>query len=97
MNNNTRSDTPIACSPLVRVLDRARRLVAQAIHQSLVSRERVPGGLRLTVHPSAASALSKLVDLERQCCPWITLLVKGESLTMTTDGEGESVLAEMFS
>jgi hypothetical protein len=62
----------------------------------LLARERVAGGLRLTVRPEAGPQLRALVDLERNCCPWIAFAVSGESVTMTAQGDGEDVLVQMF-
>jgi hypothetical protein len=63
---------------------------------SLVSREEVPGGLRLVVHPGSAEALRQLVDIERDCCPWITFELDGPSVTMTSSGAGPSAIREMW-
>jgi len=47
--------------------------------------------------PGAAAALIDLVDLERECCPWIQFDVgDGSVVTMTAEGDGEAVLAGMF-
>lgn len=63
----------------------------------LVARDVVPGGIRLTPAPGAAAALIDLVDLERECCAWIRFDVSaGSIVTLTAEGDGEAVLAEMF-
>ncbi len=61
----------------------------------LVARELVPGGLRLTVIPDAAPALRQLIDMEIECCKWISFEVDGPSATMTaaTDAGVESIRA----
>jgi hypothetical protein len=61
----------------------------------LVSRELVPGGLRLTVVPSAEPALRKLIEMEIECCHWITFQFDGPSVTLTAVGEGEQAIREM--
>ena len=66
------------------------------IGSGLVQRERVPGGIRLIAEPGAADALTRLVDLERECCEWIDFEVHGSAVTMTAEGDGEAVLAGMF-
>ena len=62
----------------------------------LLSREAVPGGIRLTAAPGATRALMDLIDLERECCAWIDYEVEGSSVTLTAGSEGEPVLAGMF-
>ena len=63
----------------------------------LVERDLVPGGIRLRPAPGAALALIELIDLERECCAWIRFDVGDSStVTLTADGDGEAVLAEMF-
>ena len=63
----------------------------------LVSRDLVPGGIRLRAAPGAAAALIELIDLERECCAWINFEVAdGSVVTLTAEGEGEAVLAGMF-
>lgn len=66
------------------------------LRASLVSREEVPGGLRLAMHPGSAQALRQLIDIERECCPWITFDLEGPIVTMTAAGEGASALREMW-
>jgi hypothetical protein len=63
----------------------------------LVKRDRVPGGIRLSAAPGAAVALIELIDLERECCAWINFDVsEGSVATLTSEGDGEAVLAGMF-
>ena len=64
---------------------------------SLVSREEVPGGLRLVMHPDSAPALRELIDIERECCRWITFELDGAKVTMTAAGGGTSAIREMWS
>jgi len=63
---------------------------------SLVSREEVPGGLRLEFHPGSADALRSLIDIERDCCRWITFELGGSVVTMTSPGAGEAAIREMW-
>lgn len=63
----------------------------------LVARELVPGGLRLTVVPSAEPALRQLVDMEVECCRWITFEFDGPSVQLTAASEeGEQAIQEMW-
>ena len=63
---------------------------------SLVSREEVPGGLRLEVHPGSAGALRSLIDIERECCQWIDFQLDGPVVTMTSPSTGEATIREMW-
>lgn len=63
---------------------------------SLVSRDEVPGGLRLEVHAESAEALRQLIDIERECCQWITFELDGPVVTMTAPGPGESAIRAMW-
>ena len=57
----------------------------------------MPGGLKLSAAPAAVAALTELIELERECCGWIRIEVNDESVvTLTTEGDGEAVLAQMF-
>ena len=62
----------------------------------LLTRERVPGGIRLSAEPGATRALMDLIDLERECCAWINYAVEGSAVTLTAGRVGEAVLARMF-
>lgn len=62
----------------------------------LVSRELVPGGLRLTVVPNAEPALRQLIEMEIECCRWITFTFAGPSVTLTALGEGEQAIRAMW-
>jgi hypothetical protein len=87
---------PIACSLSASDLRDRERAWHKLLGSGLVSRERIPGGIRLSAEPGAADALMQLVDLERECCAWIDYDVRGASVAMTAEGAGEAVLAEMF-
>jgi hypothetical protein len=91
------TDRPIVCTLTpTDLLDRAGAWL-KLMGSGLVSRERVPGGIRLTAAPGAASALIELTDLERDCCAWIDFDVReGSVVTLTAEGDGEAVLAGMF-
>ena len=67
------------------------------LRTSLVSMERVAGGLRVKVHPGAMPRLRVLVDMEGECCPWINFSFEGDDLVMTAPGISEKVLGWMFS
>ena len=62
----------------------------------LVSRDLVPGGLRLTVVPTAEPALRQLIEMEIECCRWITFQFDGPSVSLTAAGDGEQAIREMW-
>jgi hypothetical protein len=96
LNRDVETQVPIACSLAPTELGDREQAWEQLLRTSLLSRERVAGGLRLTVSPAAVLSLRQLVDLERDCCPWITFSLEGESLTVTASGAGEEMLVQMF-
>jgi hypothetical protein len=63
---------------------------------ALVVREEIPGGLRLQVNDDSAEALRQLIDIERECCRWITFRLDGPLVSMTAEGAGESAIREMW-
>ena len=91
------SETPIACTLSAADLKDREGAWRKLMGSGLVTREVVPGGIRLSAAPGAAAALIKLTDLERECCAWIHFDVRdGAVVTMTADADGEAVLAGMF-
>ncbi len=90
-----RSDV-IACTLSPDDLKETEKAWRKLMELSLVSREEVPGGMRLEVHPGSSIALRSLVDIERDCCSWITFELAGPVLTMTSSGPGEAAIREMW-
>lgn len=90
-----RSDT-IACTLTRAELEETSSAWQKLFRLSLISRDEVPGGLRLVVHPGSAEALRQLIDIERECCRWITFELDGPSVTMTSDGAGASAIRQMW-
>jgi hypothetical protein len=87
---------PIACT-LTRADLRDREAAWRKLFASgQVSRDRVPGGIRLSAHPGAVDALHELIDLERECCAWIDYAVDSDGATLTAEGGGEAMLADIF-
>src|ERR1700751_2855446 len=86
----------IACTLTPDDLKEVRQAWQKLYHQSLVSRAEVPGGLRLEVHPGSAAALKSLIDIERDCCEWISFELDGPVVTMTSPGAGEAAIREMW-
>jgi hypothetical protein len=88
---------PIACTLSRDDLRDREGSWAKLLASGLVRRDVVPGGIRLSAEPGAAASLLELIELERECCAWIQFQVAGASVvTLTSDGDGEAVLAEMF-
>jgi hypothetical protein len=92
------ADTPpIACTLSADDLEDREGAWRKLMSSGLVERDVVTGGIRLRPAPGAASALIELINLERECCAWIHFDVGDSSVvTLTADGDGEAVLAEMF-
>jgi hypothetical protein len=86
----------IACTLSADDLNDVSAAWQKLFRNSLISRDLVPGGLRLTVHPGAQQALRQLIDIETQCCSWITFEIDGPSVTMTADGPGEHAIQSMW-
>jgi hypothetical protein len=86
----------IACTLSVADLKDVGAAWQKLLRTSLISRDLVPGGLRLTVHPGADLALRQLIDIEAECCRWITFELNGPSVTMTAEGDGEQAIRGMW-
>lgn len=86
----------IACTLTADELKETESAWKKLLRLSLVSRQEVAGGVRLTVDPRSEAALGKLIDIERECCPWITFELDGPSVAMTAPGAGESVIREIW-
>ena len=86
----------IACTLTPDDLKQTRNAWQKLFRLSLVSRDEVPGGLRLQVHPGSADALRQLIDIERECCRWITFELNGPVVTMTSPGDGELAIRAMW-
>lgn len=86
---------PIVCTLTESDLRDRGKAWQKLLGSGLVRRERVPGGIRLLAEPGGEAALIELIDLERECCAWITFEVNGAVATLTAQGDGEAVLAGM--
>lgn len=85
----------IACTLTADELTETESAWKKLLGRSLVSRQEVPGGIRLAVDPRSEVALRQLIDIERECCRWITFELDGPSVTMTAAGAGESAIREI--
>ena len=86
----------VACSLSREELEDTGSAWQKLFRSSLVSRDEVPNGLRLVFHPGSGEALRNLIDIERECCRWITFELDGASVTMTSPGAGTSAIREMW-
>ena len=86
----------IACTLSADDLEDVEASWQKLFRTSLISRDLVPGGLRLTVHRGAETALRQLIDIEVDCCRWITFELDGPSVTMTAEGNGEDAIRGMW-
>lgn len=89
------SDT-IACTLTAEDLEDTRRGWQKLFRTSLLSRDMVAGGLRLTFTPGGEVALRQLIDIESECCRWITFELDGPAVTMTAPGDGETAIRSMW-
>lgn len=86
----------IACTLSADELEDVGAAWQKLFRTSLLARDVVPGGLRLTVHPGGELALRQLIDIEAECCRWITFELGGPTVTMTAEGDGEQVIRTMW-
>lgn len=86
----------IACSLTAEDLKETRSAWQKLLRLSLVRRTQIDGGLQLEVHPGSADALRRLIEVERECCPWITFELDGPIVKMTSPGAGEPAIRKMW-
>lgn len=89
------SDT-VMCTLSKAELSDTRAAWQKLFRTALVVREEIPGGLRLVVRKDSAEALKQLIDIERDCCRWITFRLDGPEVTLTAEGAGQSAVREMW-
>lgn len=88
---------PIVCTLSRSELKDRGRAWQKLLGSGLVYRDRIAGGIALRAEPGGAAALMDLIDLERECCEWMSFEVVGEGeVRLTAEGAGEAVLAGMF-
>jgi hypothetical protein len=63
---------------------------------ALLVREEIPGGISLVVNDGSAEALRQLIDIERDCCRWITFELDGPTVSLTAEGAGAAAIREMW-
>jgi len=96
MNTYRATSDVVACTLSRSELEETGAAWQKLFRLSLVSRDEVPDGLRLVFHPGSADALRHLIDVERECCRWITFELDGAAVTMTSPGAGAAAIREMW-
>jgi hypothetical protein len=97
-------DLPIICTLTEDELKERRRVVLDAVRQSVLSVVELPLGYGYTFRPTpdALLQLSQLVDFERQCCKFLTFnIVVGPGdapirLEVTGPPNAKAVIEEFF-
>ena len=95
---------PIACTLTTEELRDRRRTILDAIRQMQISAAVLPDGYSYAFEPTAETLqqLAHLVELERQCCPFLTFKIIVEAqglpirLEVTGPPEANAVIAEFF-
>jgi hypothetical protein len=97
-------DLPIACTLSEAELHARRRAIMDVFRTMPVRMSELPDGYTLTF-PATTGALlqlAQLVDMERQCCPFLTFKIVVEAvqaglrLEVTGPQEAKKVIAEYF-
>ena len=96
MNTYRATSDVVACTLSRSELEETGAAWQKLFRLSLVSRDEVSDGLRLVFHPGSAEALRQLIDVERECCRWITFELDGATVTMTSPGAGAAAIREMW-
>jgi hypothetical protein len=96
---------PLACDPAaIPVADRQQhfKLIEHLFGELAVARERVAGGYRFRFDPNALDPITRFVENERRCCPFLRFVIEVDTsggpiwLQMTgPDGTREFLDAEL--
>lgn len=97
-------DLPIICTLTEEELRERRRAVLDSMQQAVLDVSELPLGYAYTFRPSSdvLSQLTRLVDLERQCCKFLTFRIvvePGEApirLEVTGPPNAKTVIEEFF-
>jgi hypothetical protein len=86
----------IMCTLTKEELKDTRSAWQKLMRAALMLREEIPGGLRLVVNDASKDALAQLIEIERECCRWITFELDGPTVSMTAEGNGAEALRVMW-
>jgi hypothetical protein len=86
----------IVCTLSKDELSDTRSAWQKLFRTALLVREEIPSGIRLTVNDGSAEALRQLIDIERDCCRWITFELDGPAVAMTAEGDGADAIKAMW-
>lgn len=89
------SDT-IVCTLTKDELRDTRYAWQKLFRTALISRDEIPGGIRLVVNEGSSVALRQLVEVERECCQWINFDLEGSTVSMTADEAGAAAIRQMW-
>lgn len=97
-------EPPIACTLNDVEMRQRRRLILETVGRTAIDAEATPHGYRFRFAPAAdlVATLGLLIDLERQCCPFLTFTVAvpaGDepiSLEVTGPEGAQGVIAGIF-
>jgi hypothetical protein len=97
------NDLPIVCTLTESELRERRRSVLDAIRPKAIEVEAIADGYsyRFNPSPEILSQLTQLIDLERQCCQFLTFkLIVAPQLPITLEVSGptaaQAIIAELF-
>ena len=96
METITATSGDIVCTLTPGDLKDVRGAWQKLFRTSLISRDQIPGGLRITVTPGGEAALKQLIGIEQHCCTWISFAVDGSSVELTAEADGEQVIRAMW-
>jgi hypothetical protein len=97
-------EIPIACNLSDGELRERRETILNFFRQPLLKVTPLPLGFAYSFQPSSEvlTRLAQLVDLERQCCPFLTFRIVVEAgdlpirLEVTGTGAAKKVIADLF-
>ena len=97
-------DLPIACTLTDAQLRQRRQLIMDAFRNVRVSVTELPGGYGYTFAATSEALLqiAQLVDMERECCPFLTFKIVVEAgrcpmrLEVTGPAEAKALIANYF-
>jgi len=79
---------PIACTLTSAALQERRRTVLQKVRSAVVETVELENGYAYSIPGEWFEEVAKLIDLERQCCPFLTF-------TMTVAGNNGPIRLEL--